>query len=150
MDEAECYRDYLEPTDYCDSYSDEVARLASSLARKSISAEDTASRAFYWVRENIRYRLGDWGYTASKTLEMISFKYEERISHEDLMRVAKQRVDEGHLAVVANRGEESSAREHVAHLVCQGTAYRPIAGKEQIAAMLADFIEADLKATSLA
>ena len=38
---------------------------------------------------------------------MVSFKYQENIDHEELMQIAQSRVDKGHLAVVANRGEET-------------------------------------------
>lgn len=39
-------------------------------------------------------------------LKLISFKYQEDISHQELMNIAKDRLKKGHYAVVANRGEE--------------------------------------------
>ena len=38
---------------------------------------------------------------------MVSFKYQENLDHDELIQIAQTRVDKGHLAVVANRGEET-------------------------------------------
>ena len=38
----------------------------------------------------------------------MSFKYQEKVSHEELMAIAGERLQLGDLAVVANQGEEAS------------------------------------------
>ena len=51
-------------------------------------------------------------------LYMVTFKYQENISHEQLIAIAQQRLQQGYQAVVANRGEEQGANgEQIAYLV---------------------------------
>ena len=40
---------------------------------------------------------------------MVTFKYQENMSHEQLMTIAKERLNRGYPMVVMNRGEEKSA-----------------------------------------
>ncbi|MEI7973865.1 MAG: phosphopantothenoylcysteine decarboxylase, partial [Bdellovibrio sp.] len=50
--------------------------------------------------------------------KIISFKFQLQMSHSELIQLARERLRRGHFAVVANRGEEQTARgEQVAHLV---------------------------------
>lgn len=77
------------------------------------------------------------------TLKMVTFKYEEGLPQEALMEIARRRVDAGHLAVVANRGEESSAQHQVAHLVTKDGEITRMTGKANIAVAIADFLSAD-------
>ena len=74
-------------------------------------------------------------------LRLVSFKYEEDVSHEELMAIARERLGQGHTAVVANRGEESDeAGAHVAYLVTEEGEKRMV-GKPEIARIIADYLE---------
>ena len=42
---------------------------------------------------------------------MVTFKYQESMSHEQLMTIAKERLNRGYPMVVMNRGEEKAPRE---------------------------------------
>jgi phosphopantothenoylcysteine decarboxylase/phosphopantothenate--cysteine ligase len=76
------------------------------------------------------------------SLSLISFKYQERLSHEALMEIARDRLGRGHAAVVANRGEEAGPDgEHIAHLLVPGQPERRLAGKPAIARELATLLE---------
>jgi len=77
------------------------------------------------------------------SLKMVSFKYQERLTHEELMAIARERLGRGHSAVVANRGEETGpAGEQVAHLLVPNAEPTRLVGKPQIASALADQLEA--------
>jgi len=73
-------------------------------------------------------------------LHRVTFKYEEGVSHEELIDIAHRRVEDGHGAVVANRGEEMTA-DHVAWLVTADREPRRMVGKREIARVLADHLE---------
>jgi phosphopantothenoylcysteine decarboxylase / phosphopantothenate---cysteine ligase len=75
-------------------------------------------------------------------VKMVSFKYQERLSHEELMAIAKERLGRGHDAVVANRGEETGpAGEQIAYLLVPGAEPARLVGKPAIARALADYLE---------
>jgi phosphopantothenoylcysteine decarboxylase/phosphopantothenate--cysteine ligase len=75
-------------------------------------------------------------------LRLISFKYQEGVSHEELMAIADERLARGHAAVVANRGEERGPNgEQVAYLVVAGEEPQRAVGKPQIAVAITDFLE---------
>jgi phosphopantothenoylcysteine decarboxylase/phosphopantothenate--cysteine ligase len=77
-------------------------------------------------------------------LHMVTFKYEEEASHEELMAIARGRLKQGFEAVVANRGEEGRvAGVQVAYLVAGGQELR-LAGKVAIARGIADYLESAL------
>lgn len=74
-------------------------------------------------------------------LHLITFKYQEGVSHEELLAVARRRVAGGHRAVVANRGEERGpAGEQVAYLVTGDSEPQQAVGKPGIAAMIGDYV----------
>ncbi len=76
---------------------------------------------------------------------MVSFKYQENLAHEELMQIAQSRVDQGHLAVVANRGEEIGPDgEQIAHIVTADAEPVKLMGKPEIACGIADFLEKNL------
>ena len=76
-------------------------------------------------------------------LHMVTFKYEEGVSHERLLAIARERLGEGYQAVVANRGEEIGVEEdQVAYLVTGPGEPLRMAGKDGIARALADHLEA--------
>ena len=78
-------------------------------------------------------------------LHMVTFKFEEGVSHERLMQIARQRLTEGSQAVVANRGEEATAAgEQVAYLVTPDAMAIRMQGKPAIARTLADYLERQL------
>jgi phosphopantothenoylcysteine decarboxylase/phosphopantothenate--cysteine ligase len=80
-------------------------------------------------------------------LYMVTFKYQEGVSHEELMEVGRSRLERlaGRGAVVANRGEETGPHgEQVAWLVSGDGEPRRLEGKGTIAIALADHLEAAL------
>lgn len=75
-------------------------------------------------------------------LHMVTFKYQEDVSHEQLLDIARKRLAEGYEAVVANRGEERGpAGEQVAYLVTTGGEPVRLVGKRGIARGIADYLE---------
>jgi phosphopantothenoylcysteine decarboxylase/phosphopantothenate--cysteine ligase len=77
-------------------------------------------------------------------LFMITFKYQEGLSHDELMEIGRRRLAElsGPGAVVANRGEESGPHgEQVAWLLAGDAEPRRMESKPAIAAALADLLE---------
>ena len=72
-------------------------------------------------------------------LFMVTFKYEEAVSHEELLKIAQARLQEGYALVVANRGNEKGAQgEQVAWLMEQGQTPQKMCGKPQIAQALVE------------
>ena len=78
-------------------------------------------------------------------LSRITFKFQSQVSHNDLIGIARDRLDRGHRAVVANRGEETGPNgEQVAYLVTRNAAPVKAVGKPAIAQALANHLEASL------
>jgi phosphopantothenoylcysteine decarboxylase / phosphopantothenate---cysteine ligase len=78
-----------------------------------------------------------------KETQLISFKYEENLSHDELLKIAYNRLERGYEAVIANRGEEKDKDGmQIAHLVTTSKPIKTAAGKNNIAKMICDFIEA--------
>lgn len=73
-------------------------------------------------------------------LKMVSFKYQEQLKESELLAIAKDRILRGHLGVLANRGEDMTATEHVAHLVTAENVEK-ISGKPAIAEAIAQLLE---------
>lgn len=75
-------------------------------------------------------------------LYMVTFKYQEGVSHEELLAVARKRL-ERYPAVVANRGEEMGPEgDQVAYLVSREEKEpRKMVGKPAIARAIADHLE---------
>jgi phosphopantothenoylcysteine decarboxylase/phosphopantothenate--cysteine ligase len=72
---------------------------------------------------------------------MTTFKYEERVTPEDLEVIAKKRIGEGYQMVVANRGEELTEKEHHSIIVDEtGVIARPTT-KTENAKMILDALE---------
>jgi len=76
---------------------------------------------------------------ADPGLPIVSFKYLEAVSPEELLAVARRRLDRSSL-VVANRGEEVRGGEQIAWLVSR-SGERRLEGKPAIAAAIADHLE---------
>ncbi|NEO30136.1 MAG: bifunctional phosphopantothenoylcysteine decarboxylase/phosphopantothenate--cysteine ligase CoaBC [Symploca sp. SIO3C6] len=75
-------------------------------------------------------------------LYMVIFKYQEGISHEQLMEIALNRLQRGYPAVIANRGEETGVNgEQVAYLVTQIEGAKKIVGKKEIAYEIVEHLE---------
>ena len=76
-------------------------------------------------------------------LQMVPFKYEEAISHEELMETARGRLEKGgYPLLVANCGDESrKAESQVAWLIRSGEEPLRMEGKSEIASALLDRIE---------
>jgi len=77
---------------------------------------------------------------AHPELHMVTFKYQEGISHEELIAIARARLDR-FPCVVANRGEEQQARRQRAWMVTRGAEPAPLDGKRAIAQAIADHLE---------
>lgn len=78
-------------------------------------------------------------------LKMLTFKYQENISHADLMSIAQERLKDGDVAVIANRGDEVGAMgEQIAWLVDHSTAPRRMMGKQGISIAIADYLESSI------
>lgn len=70
-------------------------------------------------------------------LFMVTFKYEEQVTHEKLMTIARFHLKKGSSLVVANRGEEKGTEgEQVAWLVARNSPVEKMVGKPQIAQIL--------------
>lgn len=79
----------------------------------------------------------------------VSFKFQIDMTHASMMRIAEERLQAGHDAVVANRGEERGpAGEQVAHLVRRDAPPARMVGKPAIASALADYLEARIAGAS--
>ena len=75
-------------------------------------------------------------------LYMVTFKYQENISHEELIAIAQDRLKQGYPLVVANRGEEKGVNgEQVAYLVTKEDKPLQVTGKKQIAIELSNYLE---------
>lgn len=75
-------------------------------------------------------------------LKMLTFKYQENISHADLMSIAQERLKAGDIAVIANRGDEvGSQGEQIAWLVNHSTTPLRMVGKQSISIAIADYLE---------
>jgi phosphopantothenoylcysteine decarboxylase/phosphopantothenate--cysteine ligase len=75
-------------------------------------------------------------------LHMVTFKYQEDVSHEQLLEIARKRLADGYEAVVANRGEERGpAGEQVAYLVTRSGEPVRLVAKQGIARGIADYLE---------
>ncbi|MBE9170992.1 phosphopantothenoylcysteine decarboxylase [Pleurocapsales cyanobacterium LEGE 06147] len=75
-------------------------------------------------------------------LYTITFKYQENVSHEELIKIALARLKRGYQAIVANRGEERGAKgEQIAYLVTQNEQPQKMLGKQQIAVCIANYLE---------
>ncbi|MFQ5628191.1 MAG: bifunctional phosphopantothenoylcysteine decarboxylase/phosphopantothenate--cysteine ligase CoaBC [bacterium] len=76
------------------------------------------------------------------SLFMVAFKYQENMSHNELIEIANDRLKAGYQVVVANRGEETGPNgEQVAHLVAENRAPEKMVGKQNIAIAIADYLE---------
>jgi phosphopantothenoylcysteine decarboxylase/phosphopantothenate--cysteine ligase len=75
-------------------------------------------------------------------LFMLTFKYQENISHNELMEIAYNRLNSGYPAIIANRGEELGPNgEQIAHLVTRVGRTRKFVGKQEIAIGIANYLE---------
>ncbi len=75
-------------------------------------------------------------------LFMLTFKYQEGLSHDELMGIAQKRLQSGYSAIVANRGEETGPNgEQIAYLVTGSGEPKSFMGKREIAVGIADYLE---------
>ena len=75
-------------------------------------------------------------------LDTIAFKYQENISHEELINIAEARLQQGYRMIVANRGEEHQATgAQVAYLITREQPPQKAVGKQEIAKAIADYLE---------
>jgi phosphopantothenoylcysteine decarboxylase / phosphopantothenate---cysteine ligase len=78
-------------------------------------------------------------------LYMVTFKYLEGVTFDELLAVARERIDRGYPAIVANLGEEMGAGdEQTAYLVTGPTSPIRWHGKREIARGIADHLEEEL------
>ncbi|MGB7443905.1 MAG: phosphopantothenoylcysteine decarboxylase [Coleofasciculaceae cyanobacterium] len=79
-------------------------------------------------------------------LYMVTFKYQEGLSHEALMEIASDRLKRGYQAVVANRGEETGFNgEQIAYLLTGGSKILKMVGKTKIAMGIVEHLESQYK-----
>lgn len=76
---------------------------------------------------------------AAPQMFIVSFKYLEGVSHEQLLATARERLDR-YPVVVANRGEEAQGAEQVSYILTRQGEQR-VEGKARIAAAIADLLE---------
>ncbi len=75
-------------------------------------------------------------------LFMVTFKYQENLSHDELMNIVHARLRQGYPAVIANRGEEVGPNgEQIAHLVTGSNQTKKFIGKQEIARGIVDYLE---------
>ncbi|MDJ0636658.1 MAG: bifunctional phosphopantothenoylcysteine decarboxylase/phosphopantothenate--cysteine ligase CoaBC [Xenococcaceae cyanobacterium MO_188.B29] len=75
-------------------------------------------------------------------LHMVTFKYQENVSHEELIAIAQDRLKQGYPLVVANRGEEQGVNgEQIAYLVTKQDKPLQVIGKKQISIELSNYLE---------
>ena len=75
-------------------------------------------------------------------LTMITFKYQENVTHEELLSITQRRLKNGDTAIIANRGEEIGEKgEQIAWLISKNNEPLKLTGKKDIAAAIADFLE---------
>lgn len=60
--------EFLRETEYCDFKKPEILELSQKLTSGFDNQKDKAVALFYWVRDNIHYRVGLWTRKASETL----------------------------------------------------------------------------------
>jgi hypothetical protein len=60
--------DFLKETEFCDFRHPEIQKLSHRICGKIDNDRDKAIALYYWVRDNIIYRLGLWNRKASETL----------------------------------------------------------------------------------
>jgi len=60
--------DFLKETKYCNFHNSEIFKFAHQITSKYSTPQNKAVALFYWVRDNILYRVGNWHKTASETL----------------------------------------------------------------------------------
>jgi phosphopantothenoylcysteine decarboxylase/phosphopantothenate--cysteine ligase len=76
-----------------------------------------------------------------RDLYMVTFKYQEGVSHEELLAIAGDRLTRGYQAVIANRGEEKGEQgEQVAYLVTAEGVFPKLVGKKAIAQAIANHL----------
>ncbi|MGP0127801.1 MAG: bifunctional phosphopantothenoylcysteine decarboxylase/phosphopantothenate--cysteine ligase CoaBC [cyanobacterium endosymbiont of Rhopalodia musculus] len=86
------------------------------------------------VIEEVRQKFPD--------LYMVTFKYQEQVSHEALIELASSRIKQGYQVVVANRGEEMGSQQgHIAYLVTQNELPQKMIGKREIATKIVEHLE---------
>ncbi|MCC5960315.1 MAG: hypothetical protein JJU08_13360 [Rhodobacteraceae bacterium] len=81
----------------------------------------------------------DLAMAAGPQMHTVAFKYLEKVTEDELIRVASKRLDRAGL-VVATRGEDTRGRDQRALMVRTGSV-TPVNGKAQIASAIADYLE---------
>ncbi|MBR3372359.1 MAG: hypothetical protein IKG52_17200 [Rhodobacteraceae bacterium] len=81
----------------------------------------------------------DLAMAAAPQMHTVAFKYLEKVTEEELIRVASKRLDRAGL-VVATRGEDTRGREQRA-LMVRKDGVSPVDGKARIASAIADYLE---------
>jgi len=61
-------KSFLLESEYCDFKNPDIQKLAQQITGKYENPKDKAVALFYWVRDNVHYRVGLWNRKASETL----------------------------------------------------------------------------------
>ena len=75
-------------------------------------------------------------------MHLVTFKYQEGISHKELMKIARSRLQKPDEIVIANRGEEKGPNGEQVAWVVSKTGETKLVGKDAIAIAIADYLEA--------
>ena len=60
---------FLEETKYCNFNHPEIQKITSNITKNCKDDKEKSIALFYWVRDNIKYRFGNWGLSASEVLK---------------------------------------------------------------------------------
>jgi len=62
-------KEFIKETKFCDFSNTNIKKLAEEISKVCKSDKEIAISSFYWVRDNILYRVGNWQMKASVTLK---------------------------------------------------------------------------------
>jgi phosphopantothenoylcysteine decarboxylase/phosphopantothenate--cysteine ligase len=116
------------------------AGVADYRPRQAAAGKIASGRTDWALELEPTEKVIDQACAAAPGMFTVSFKYQEGLSREELLEIARRRLDR-YPVVVANRGEEISGDQQAAYLVTRDGETR-IEGKRQIAAAIADLLEA--------
>lgn len=145
------------PVDVAPTYDDYKAKVLAHVATKPDFGIFSAGVADYRPKVSAKGKIPsgrtdlkleleptekiiDLAVAAAPSMFTVSFKYQEGLSREELLAIARKRLDQFPV-VVANRGEEIQGDHQAAYIVTRASELR-VEGKRAIAAAICDLLEA--------
>lgn len=116
------------------------AGVADYRPRAAVSGKIASGQPKLMLELEPTEKVIDLACQAAPAMRCVAFKYLERVSQEELVRVAAGRLGRASL-VVATRGEDAPGLEQTA-LMVRADGVAPVTGKPAIAAAIADHLEA--------